>query len=389
MYIAHLSTAVTLNQTVLNRMVFQRKNGHRVVALCPEDEWTQKIRDHGIEVIDVPFLRHNMFHSFTRAALRTYQVCRRERFDVVHTHTLLPGIAGRVAARFAGVPMVVHTFHSWVLHKPRSLPFRLAYQTLEVMAAHSAHAILFQNGDDLRCWKQITGMPKEKALLIGNGIDIQAIIFNVKSGAREAVRNEFGIKDDVTLIAMVARLELYKGHKMLLDAIKHIVSSTNHKVSVLFVGIGKDRPEIEEEVHRLDLDDIVHFTGYRQDVPNILSASDISVLTSRYEGIPRALMESMVLGIPVIATDVPGTRTLIRAGENGLLVEHGDVQGLASALLQYIRNPGLRKQLADNGLQTILDEYDEYKIASREEELYRQAFDNKLARLSGRKTEAD
>ena len=135
MYIAHLSTAITLNQTVLNSMIFQKKNGHRVVALCPEDEWTEAIKAHGIEVIEVPFVRHSWLHSFTTAPLRTFFVCRREKFDVVHTHTLLPGIAGRVAARLAGIPAVVHTFHSWPLHKPRGAAFTLAYQALELLAA--------------------------------------------------------------------------------------------------------------------------------------------------------------------------------------------------------------------------------------------------------------
>lgn len=372
MYIAHLSTAITLNQTVLNRMVFQKKNGHRVVALCPEDEWTEDIKAHGIEVMEVPFIWHSLLHSFTTAALRTFLICRREHFDVVHTHTLLPGIAGRVATRLAGVPAVVHTFHSWPLHKPRGKAFTLAYQALEVLAAYFAHVVLFQNDDDLRSWSQIPGMPRNKAILVGNGIDFQTIISKVKPGAREIVRREFGIADEATVLVMIARLELYKGHMMLLNAVRQIVSTSDHDLAVLFVGIGQDRPQIEEEATRLDLNEIVHFTGYRLDVPNILTASDITILTSRYEGIPRALMESMALGIPVIATNVPGNRALIRSGENGILVEHDDVPRLATAIRSLIENPGFASRLAMHGKQTVLKEYDEYKVAARVEEIYRQ-----------------
>jgi glycosyltransferase involved in cell wall biosynthesis len=381
MYIAHISTAITLNQTVLNRMVYQKKNGHRVVALCPENEWTADLKAQDVEVFEVPFIRHNLQHSFTTAALRTYWVCRREQFDIVHTHTLLPGIAGRVAARLAGIPVVVHTFHSWPLHKPRGKGFTLAYKTLEVLAAYFGHVILFQNGDDLRSWGQIPGMPKHKAILIGNGIDSQAILSKVQPGARESVRREFGVDDNATLIVMVARLELYKGHLMLLQALRQIVSSTQHKIAALFVGIGKDRPQIEEESNRLGLNEVVQFTGYRLDVPNILCASDISVLTSRYEGIPRALMESMVLGIPVIATDVPGSRTLIRSGENGVLVTHNDAPQLAAVIRYLIENPGTAGQLAACGRQTVLKKYDEYQVAARVEEIYRQILDTGIARL--------
>jgi glycosyltransferase involved in cell wall biosynthesis len=302
---------------------------------------------------------------------------------------LLPGIAGRVAARLAGVPAVVHTFHSWPLHKPRGKAFTLAYQALELLAAFFAHIILFQNGDDMSSWSQIPSMPKNKATLIGNGIDTQAVISRVQSTDRAAVRREFGIEDDVTLIIMVARLELYKGHLLLLNALRQIVSSTDHKIAALLVGIGKDRPLIEEEVNRLGLQEVVQFTGYRQDVPNLLIASDISVLPSRYEGIPRALMESMALGIPVIATDVPGSRTLIRSGENGILVKYDDVPELAAAIRTMIETPGLASRLAISGEQTVLREYDEHNVAARVEKIYRHFLDHGLPQLSDLNLEVD
>ncbi|OGO62429.1 MAG: hypothetical protein A2030_10390, partial [Chloroflexi bacterium RBG_19FT_COMBO_50_10] len=372
MYIAHLSTSVSLNQTVLNRMTFQKNNGHRVVALCPDDEWAEEIKSHDIRVIEVPFIRHSLLHSFSSAAMRTFSICKREQFDVVHTHTLLPGIAGRVAARLAGVPAVVHTFHSWPLHKTRGKAFTLIYKQLELLAAFFGHAILFQNRDDMLCWSQIPGMPKNKAILVGNGIDCNAICSKVQPNARESIRHEFGIGEDTTLIIMVARLELYKGHLILLDALRQILTSTDHKIFALFVGIGEDRARIEEEVNRLGLKDIVRFTGYRLDVPNLLAASDISVLPSQYEGIPRALMESMILGVPVVATDVPGNRTLIRSGENGILVEYGDVNQFALALTDLLENPALASGLSKQGKLTVLKEYDEYKVAARDEEIYRQ-----------------
>lgn len=382
MYIAHLSTAITLNQTVLNCMVMQKKNGHRVVALCPDDEWTGAIKAHGIEVFEIPFIRHSLRHSFTSSVWKTIQVCRREKFDVVHTHTLLPGIAGRVAARIAGVPAVVHTFHSWPLHKPRGKAFTAAYQALELLAATFGHIHLFQNADDLASWSKIPFIPLHKTLLIGNGIDTGKIRSNVEPGAREKVRAEFGISDDTTLLVMVARLELYKGHSMLLRAMRQIADTTGHKLAALIVGIGKDREVIEEEATRLGLQDQVIFTGYRLDVPNLLSASDISTLTSQYEGIPRALMESMVLGIPVTGTDVPGSRTLIHSGENGLLVPHEDVAALAEAIRCLIENPALSKQLAENGRQTILNEYDENKVTARIEKVYGHILARHIPQLS-------
>ena len=175
MYIAHLATSVTLNQTIFNQMVYQQKQGHKVVALCPDDEWTRPLKYKDIPVIHVPFLWHNAKASLTSALLRTYSVCRREKFDVVHTHTLLPGIGGRIAARLAGVPCVVHTFHSWPPHLYKSLFFKWGFYATEIAAAQFAHAVLFQNPDDLGSWSKIPTIPKRKATLVWNGIDFSAI----------------------------------------------------------------------------------------------------------------------------------------------------------------------------------------------------------------------
>jgi glycosyltransferase involved in cell wall biosynthesis len=267
--------------------------------------------------------------------------------------------------------------------------FTLAYKALEVLAAYFAHIVLFQNEDDHRAWSQISMMPDNKASLIGNGIDFNAILSRAQPDARETVRREFGVEKDVTVITMVARLELYKGHLMLLNALQQLSVSTDHKICALFVGIGKDRPLIEEEVNRLGLKEIVIFTGYRLDVPNLLLASDISVLTSRYEGIPRALMESMALGIPVIATNVPGSRSLISSGENGILVEHDDVARLAAEIRTLIENPGLASRIADHGKQTILRHYDEHRVNTHVEGIYQSILDYGIPQFSDINLEAD
>jgi glycosyltransferase involved in cell wall biosynthesis len=381
MHIAHISTSVTLNQTVFNQMAYQQKKGHRVVALCPDDEWTKPIKEKDIPVIHVPFLWHDAKSSLTSALWRTFLICRQEKFDVVHTHTLLPGLAGRIAARLAGIPCVVHTFHSWQPHLYKSLAFRWAFYATEVLASRFAHAILFQNPDDLRSWSRIPMVPIQKATLVGNGIDVSAINKKVGLGARRRIRKEFGIRDDALVIVKVARFEPQKGHFFLLQTIKHLISQTNRRVVILLVGIGIDQEKIEAEVQRLGLQDVVLFTGYRQDVPDILAASDVSIMTSHYEGIPRALMESMALGIPVVATDVPGTRTLIRSGQTGLLVQYGDISGMAEALVKVLTDPVLADRFRESGRHLVQTKFNEYTVADRVEEVYSHVMKDKFSPL--------
>jgi glycosyltransferase involved in cell wall biosynthesis len=381
MHIAHIATSVTLNQTVFNQMVYQQKRGHHVVALCPDDEWSRPIKYRNIPVIHVPFLWHNAKASLTSALLRTFQVCRREKFDVVHTHTLLPGIAGRIAARLAGVPCVVHTFHSWQPHLYKNSLFKLGFEVTEIAAAHLAHAILFQNPDDLKSWRSIPTVPTHKARLVGNGIDFSAITKKVGPDARGRIRNEFGIRDEDFVIVNVARFEAQKGHLFLLQSLQHLIAQVDRRVVVLLVGIGIDQPKIEAEVRRLGLEDAVRFTGYRQDVPEILAASDVSVMASHYEGIPRALMESMALGLPIVATNVPGTRTLIQSDQNGLLVQYGDIPGMSTALKRVMNDPELAACLGENGRSLVQTKFNEYAVADRVEEVYTHLLKNRFAPL--------
>lgn len=381
MYIAHIATSVTLNQTIFNQMVYQQNKGHRVVALCPDDEWTEPLKSRDIQVIHIPFLWHNAKASLTSALLRTFLVCRQEKFDVVHTHTMLPGIAGRIGARLAGIPCVVHTFHSWPPHLYKSLAFKWMFNASEIVAAYSAHALLFQNPDDLSTWSRIAAVPIHKATLVGNGIDFSAITKKVGFGARERIRKEFGVSDDAFVIVNVARFEPQKGHFFLLQTLKQMIPQVSRKVVLMLVGMGVDQEKVEAEVKRLDLQDAVVFTGFRKDVPEILAASDVSVMASHYEGIPRALMESMALGLPVVATDVPGTRTLIQSGQTGLLVEYGDVHGLSSALAKVLTDTELAGRLGETGKYLVQTKFNEYAVADRVEEVYNHVLNNNIAPL--------
>lgn len=369
MRIAHVGTSISLNQVVLNQMAYQRGKDHDVIALCPDDEWAKAIKAKGIRVIAVPFARHSLLATLA-AAVRTWTICRHEHFDVVHTHNSLPGVAGRIAARLAGVPAVVHTCHAWPLHQPRSPVFFWAYRVLETLAARAAHAILFQNPDDMHSCIRLKVVPPYKATWIGNGINVAQFLAHVSADGPRRIRKEFGIGDTAFVIVKVARLELPKGHAFLLRGLQRLVAHTNRQVVALFIGIGEDEERIKAEVEQLGLQRVVRFTGYRHDVPDILAAADVSVLTSLFEGVPRALMESMALGLPVVATDVPGTRTLVQSGKTGLLVEYGDVEGLVSALMQVMENPELARRWGQAGRHLVQTKFDERLVADRVLQVY-------------------
>ena len=370
MRIAHIATSISLNQIVLNQMLFQRDHGHEVFALCPDDEWAVGIREAGIPVIDVCFERHRVGKSI-RAAGQLWRSCREERFDVVHTHNAIPGILGRLGARLAGVPVVLHTWHSWPLRLPRSLPHRLGAGVLEPLATAAADVVLFLNPDDMQTWSEMPGVNRRKGLLVGNGINVEEFTARAKPDGRSRVRRELGFDDDVFVLVKVARLEHpRKGHDFFLEGLRRFLDRTSRRTVALIVGKGDDEAAIRREVEQRGLGAVVRFIGYRQDVPDLLLASDVSVLASPFEGIPRALMESMALGVPVVGADVVGTRTLIQTESSGLLVPFGDADALARALERLAESPDLRKRLGEGGRRRVHARFNEPVVSARVLEIY-------------------
>lgn len=363
MKIAHVATSISINQVVLGGMICQRDQGHDVTAVCPDDEWAVAIHDAGFRVIDVPWLRHDVSVS-PRAAFRTWQACRRERFDIVNTTNALPGLFGRPAARLAGAH-VVQTVRAWPLNEPRKLVERIGMKTLEPIVAYVTDAIMFQNPDDMRSWSELIGTPRSRATLIGNGLDIVALDRRIDRSARERIRREFEIPDEAFVIAVVARFETAKGHDQMLAGLRSLLDRPGPPVVALFAGTGSEEARIRAEVDRLGLTDTVRFTGYRDDVPDLLVASDVSALSSLYEGIPRALMESMTIGLPVVATDVPGTRTLVVDRHTGFLVPLGDAEMLADRLQQLRTDPELAASLGRASRERIERHFDERQVTAR------------------------
>ncbi|MFH0911705.1 MAG: glycosyltransferase family 4 protein [Planctomycetota bacterium] len=337
MKIFHVGTSISLNQVVLDQMVDQLRRGHEVVALCPRDEWARRIRDCGVRLLPAPFVRHDV-PATLQAGIETFLACRKERPDIVHTHNSLPGIVGRMAARLAGGAAVIHTCHAWPLHLSRSRLFTLSYLALERLAARMAGAVLFQNPDDRFACVSQGIVPPWKAVWIGNGIDLEALDAATDGVEREKVRNTLGLSSDTFVISMVARLEPLKGHAFFLRTFQALLERTSRRVVALLAGFGSHGDLLRQEVARLGLDKAVRFLGYRSDIPAFLLASDLTVLTSLYEGLPRALMEAMALRRPVVATDVPGTRSVVKDGLTGFLVPYGDVEGFVRAVGEIMGN---------------------------------------------------
>jgi glycosyltransferase involved in cell wall biosynthesis len=289
---------------------------------------------------------------------------RREGFDIVHTHTPKPGLLGQLAARLAGVPVVVKTLHGFYFHDGMRPAWRRFYIFMERIAALCSDLIFSQNREDVETSRMEKICPSSKIKYLGVGIDVKR--FDPAAVSRDEIRRrraEVGVRPGGAIIGFVGRLVREKGILELLAA-GRLVREKLPDVRFLF--IGPVDPEKDDALgpaiaSQFGLADVCSFTGMREDMPELYALMDLFVLPSHREGLPRVLMEAAAMGIPSVATDIRGCREVVRHGRNGLLVPLGDVEALAGAILQLLTDRDLARRLGQEARRVALDEFDERK----------------------------
>ena len=261
---------------------------------------------------------------------------RRIRPHVVHTHTAKAGFLGRLAARAAGVPVVVHTYHGHVLSgyygRIRTTGLRMMERGLALLSDRLI-AVSDRVRDDLIAFGVA---PAERFTVVPLGLDLDPMF--TAGTHRGALRRELGLDPDTPLIGIVGRLFSIKNHALFLDAAAR-VRATRPGTRCVVVGDGRLRGELEERARRPDLVDHVIFTGWRHDLPRFYADLDVLVVSSRNEGTPVSAIEAMAAGCAVVATRVGGVPDLIDDGRTGTLVAPDDPAALAAAIGRVLDDP--------------------------------------------------
>jgi len=280
-----------------------------------------------------PLIQHYNLVTTIPAVISLARYLRQEEFDIVHTHSTEAGIIGRFAAALADVPNVVHTVHGVPFADDRNDALNRFVLECERKAARYTDRIV-TNADVIaeEYLKLGIGQP-EQYTTIYSGVDLDAF--------REASPVE-NLPGERPRVVMVGRLADGKGHKVLLDA---VASMDDFEGSVCIVGDGPLHDSLEAEIEERRLSEQVFLTGFRDDVPRILAASDVLVLPSFREGTPRVITEAMASGLPVVATDIAGIPEQIVDDENGYLVPTGDSDAVAERMKRLLSDPDLRERM--------------------------------------------
>jgi len=348
-----------------------QQQGHEVVAVCSPGKWADKIRAGGVIVETVSIPREPSPIEDLRAVFRLCRLFRRHRFDVVHTHTPKGGILAPLAARLAGVPVIIHTIHGLLFHDRMPWWKRCCFWLPEKWTAILSHYLLSQSGEDIDVAVRTHVCSRDKIFYVGNGIDL-AHFTPQNNGARSQSRRDLGLADSDFVVGSVGRLVYEKGFAELFAAAEMLSHETN---SVKFVVVGpteEDRNDAvdPECIAKLGDSGVMRFLGWRDEVVSCYPAFDIFVLPSHREGIPRACLEASAMQRPVIATDIRGCREVVEHARTGLLVPVRNPAALAAAIQMLQRDPAQCQQMGWEGRQRIEKRFDSRMVLRRLSEFY-------------------
>jgi glycosyltransferase involved in cell wall biosynthesis len=329
----------SLRHFLLPLMRGLRARGHEVIGASAEGPLLDVARAEGFRVVGLPLARSASPIAQWRAFWAVVAFIREEKPDLVHGHMPISGFLARIAARVAGVPKVASFVMEWV-----------AGQWTDVHMTVSQE----EAADARRLWIN------RRSTAIGNGRDPAR--FHPDPAGRARIRAELGVPDDRVVITVISRLVRHKGYPELLAA----MADVDAELWVVGERLPSDHGEdMEPYFARSGLGSRLRRLGYRDDIPQILAASDIFSLPSHFEGLPMSIIEAMLTGLPVVATDIRGPREQVVDGVSGFLVPPATVAPLAEALGRLVADADLRARMGEAGRQRALIHFDESVVLAR------------------------
>jgi glycosyltransferase involved in cell wall biosynthesis len=299
--------------------------------------------------------------------LQTARELKCRSVDLLHTHLFTTDVLGRLAGRMAGVPGVttLHAPSTW--KRSYRIKDRTKHHADRFTARYACDALVAISEEVKAFQVKVGGLPASKLHVIGN--PVHTAMYGKDPVIRSRVRNLFGIQDNDIVILNVAGLKPIKGQEYLLQAFASLAQ--RRRLKLLLAGDGKSRTRLETLRWSLGISENVTFCGARDDVPDILAAADVFVMSSLSEGISMAILEAMATGLPTVATAVGGNTDLIRHMQTGILAEPRDLASLAEGIAFILDNPAEACAMGRRAAQFVRERYDAPLIARKYENLYR------------------
>ncbi|MFQ5790435.1 MAG: glycosyltransferase family 4 protein [Acidobacteriota bacterium] len=376
MTLLHLITRLTMGGSARNTIdsaaACLRAGYRTLLATGPaqgELDLSDVARKSGCQLVSLPALCRQVSPWRDLAALfQTWSLLRRERVQIVHTHTSKAGFIGRLAASLARVPVVIHTPHGHIFHGYYGRFTTRLFVAMERLAARFSDrlVVLTDRGAEEHLQQGIGR--RHQYVTIPSGVNLSSL--RARAPKRERARANVGLKSTELVILGVGRLVPVKGFDVAIQAMPEVARQVP-TARLMLLGEGPERERLEDLARRLDVHQRLRLLGASNDVAAFLAAADVLVAPSRNEGMGRALVEAMALGLPVVATRVGGIPCVVEDGSTGKLVPPEDAPALAAALVSLLRNATERLELGRRG-QERAESFSLATMESRLLQLYRE-----------------
>jgi glycosyltransferase involved in cell wall biosynthesis len=351
-----LHIAENINKNIFESFVIAGKGG------ILDDEVEKKIKFYCIK----HFVRDISPLMDLKSLFKIYSILKREKPDIVHTHSSKAGIIGRIAAKLAGVKIIVHTIHGYGFNETQKLFIKKFYIFLEKFCTLFSDKLIVVTKEDIKKGLHYKIAKENKFVLIRAGVDTE---FYKSFIQNPNFKETLGIGDNIRIISTIGAFKPQKNLKDFIKAASLVVSRFKDTM-FLIIGDGQQRKELEILIEKSNLKNKILMLGWRTDIAEILKASDIFVLTSLWEGLPCSIIEAMCCAKPVVANAVDGLKEIVVDGKNGFLVEPNNYVKTAERITCLLSNKIDLKNLGEKAYNSISQEYNINHNLKQYEELY-------------------
>jgi len=378
---------LTAIESTMNTMLYALnkgilKDGYSLIALySPSETLDKMVKDGDINVVNVEIQRKIAPISNIRCIYKIYKQLKKIKPHIVHVHTPIAAVLGRVAAKLAKVPIIIYTAHGFYFHENMSsLTYKLFYNIEKFMGKYFTDFLFTQSLEDYETAIKGKFKPKDKILAIGNGVDVtnKFNIENIQEQDIKNLRSEFNIGDEDKVVAFIGRLVEEKG---ILDLLKGFEKIERDDIKLLIVGRlekGERDTKTFEALKKYYNKKNIIFAGRREDINNILYITDIFCLPSYREGMPRSIIEAMVMECAVVASDIRGCREEVVQDNTGYLIKVNSPELIKEKIELLCEDEEKLKAMKKQGRARALQLYNEEKVVQKQLEVYRVLLKSKV-----------
>jgi glycosyltransferase involved in cell wall biosynthesis len=365
--ITRLDKGGSAENTLLTALGIDKKKYEVILVKGPTYESRMSNKEHatinadlkearlkGVRIVNLPFLLRRINPVYDLLALFSlYVFLIKEKPSIVHTHTSKAGLLGRLAAKLAGIPIIIHTPHGHVFFGYFGPAKTKIFAILENFASRITNKMIALTNKERNDHVLFRITDEDKFVVIPSGVELNKLR-ELPSNEKQNLKKKLGIPENSLIIGTVGRLEPVKGHEFLIKAAGNIISKYPDAFFI-FTGDGYLRQDLERKASNLDLRENIIFMGWRDDAAQIISAYDVFVLPSLNEGMGRVLVEAMALGKPIVASNIGGIPDLVIHGKNGFLVPPKKPKELAKYIQILLEDEEKREKMGLAGKEMSLN----------------------------------